>query len=134
MVQTANALRRIKAVPAGRGILSTKETPMRTVSIGLAALLCGMMPAAAQDVEAGHRLAAMWCSSCHQIEAAARGPLRDTPPSFGVVARMSSTTRMSLTVFLSTPHYPMPNYSLSRQEIADVSAYILSLKPEDVRN
>ena len=38
------------------------------------------------------------------------------------------TTRLSLTVFLSTPHHRMPDYSLTRQEIANVSAYILSLK------
>jgi hypothetical protein len=35
---------------------------------------------------------------------------------------------MSLHAFLSTPHHRMPDYSLSRQEIADISAYILSLK------
>ena len=103
---------------------------MRTVHLGFAVLLCGVTPAIAQNVEAGHRLAARWCSGCHQIEAVARGPVLDTPPSFPAIARMSSTTRMSLTAFLSTPHAPMPDYSLSRQEIADVSAYILSLKPE----
>lgn len=107
---------------------------MRTICLGFAILLGAGIPALAQDIEAGHRLAAMWCSSCHQIEAVARGPVLDTPPPFADIARMSSTTRTSLTVFLSTPHAPMPNYALSRREIADVSAYILSLKPQKPRN
>ncbi len=107
---------------------------MRLASLGFAVLLCGMVPACAQNVEAGHRLATIWCSSCHQVEPTAQGPVRDTPPSFAAVARMPSTTRMSLAVFLGTPHHTMPNYSLSRQEIADVSAYILSLKPTEPRN
>jgi hypothetical protein len=52
----------------------------------------------------------------------------DVSPSFWSIARMPSTTAMSLQAFLSTPHHRMPDYSLSRQEIADISAYILSLK------
>jgi hypothetical protein len=43
---------------------------------------------------------------------------------------MASTTSTSLNAFLSTPHPSMPDYALSRQEIADVSAYILSLNPQ----
>jgi mono/diheme cytochrome c family protein len=41
---------------------------------------------------------------------------------------MKSTTEMSLAAFLTTPHGRMPNFSLSRAEIRDVSAYILSLR------
>jgi len=35
---------------------------------------------------------------------------------------------MGLEVFLQTPHGRMPDLHLSRDEIDDVSAYILSLK------
>jgi hypothetical protein len=41
---------------------------------------------------------------------------------------MSSTTEAGLAAFLSTPHGKMPDYSLSRNEIRNVSAYILSLR------
>ena len=54
----------------------------------------------------------------------------DAVPSFVSVARMDSTTTTSLEVFLSTPHGRMPDYSLSRHDIANVSAYILSLRQE----
>jgi mono/diheme cytochrome c family protein len=95
----------------------------------LAALLFAalpVLPAAAQDVEAGHLIARRWCSACHEIGTA---PVKiDVSPSFWSIARMPSTTAMSLQAFLSTPHHRMPDYSLSRQEIADISAYILSLK------
>jgi mono/diheme cytochrome c family protein len=96
------------------------------------AVLLALLPATAwaQDVEAGHVLARMWCAACHQVEGTVTGPSSDAMPSFRSVAAMSSTTRMSLTVFLSTPHPAMPNYSLTRREIADVSAYILSLRPK----
>ena len=83
-------------------------------------------PAAAQDVEAGRQIAKRWCSSCHEI---GKAPVQNVvSPPFAAVARMPSTTTISLNAFLSTPHNRMPNYSLTQQEIADVSAYILSLR------
>ena len=102
---------------------------MRLTGFVFALFLSGIAPVLAQDAQSGHRLATMWCSACHQVENSTSGISRDTPPSFAAVARMHSTTSMALTVFLSTPHAAMPNFSLSRKEIADVSAYILSLRP-----
>lgn len=102
------------------------------------AIFCGLvlaavamtLPAAAQSVTAGRQIAETWCSNCHQIGAEAPPPKTDQgPPSFPAIARMNSTTEMSLAAFLSTPHGRMPDFSLSRQEIRDVSAYILSLRP-----
>lgn len=87
---------------------------------------CLAIPAVAQDMENGHQIAKRWCSGCHEI---AYTPVQnDVSPPFITVARMPTTTRISLQAFLSTPHQRMPDYSLSRQEISDVSAYILSLK------
>ena len=83
-------------------------------------------PAAAQDVENGHQIAKRWCSACHEVGTA---PVKnDVSPAFWSIARMPGMTEMSLHAFLSTPHHRMPDYSLTRQEIADISAYIMSLK------
>ena len=93
-----------------------------TTLLGLAVLA---PPAIAQDVDAGYRVAQRWCSSCHEIE---KGRFRnDVSPSFASIAGRPSTTTTSLDMLLSTPHNRMPD-SLMRHEIADVSAYILSLK------
>jgi mono/diheme cytochrome c family protein len=100
--------------------------PKRLLMISLLTVAVLAPPAAAQDVAAGHDIARRWCSSCHEI---GKAPVQnDVSPSFAAIARMPSTTAISLNAFLSTPHYRMPDYSLTRQEIADVSAYILSLK------
>ncbi len=52
----------------------------------------------------------------------------DAVPSFSSIAQIGSITQTSLEVFLSTPHARMPDYSLTRDEIRDVSTYILSLR------
>ena len=105
----------------------TKHYPLIVAILLVPTILA---PAAnAQDAAAGQRLARRWCSACHEI---GRAPVHnDVSPSFAAIARMPSTTSMSLNAFLSTPHNRMPDYSLTRQEIRDVSAYILSLKQEN---
>lgn len=83
----------------------------------------------AQDVYAGKRIAQTWCSGCHRIDDRLPPIASDTvPPSFASIAQMNSTTEMSLTAFLSTPHAQMPDYALTHTEIENVSAYILSLR------
>jgi mono/diheme cytochrome c family protein len=90
--------------------------------VGIAMLT---LPAVAQDVQMGYIVAQRSCSSCHEIE---QGRFRsDVRPSFATIASRPNTTMMSLEILLTNPHYRMPDY-LTRQEIADVSAYILSLK------
>ena len=41
---------------------------------------------------------------------------------------MPSTTALTINVILRTSHEVMPNYRLSREEIDDVVAFIMSLK------
>jgi mono/diheme cytochrome c family protein len=99
--------------------------------IAVAAVALMALPAAAQesgDRLAGHDLAVRWCSSCHVVDPGQQRQGTDAVPTFAAIAAMKSTTAMSLTAFLSTSHTPMPDYSLSRDDIANVSAYILSLR------
>ena len=80
------------------------------------------------DVAAGRRLAETWCSSCHVAGPAPASGTSNGAPTFVAIARAKSTTDMSLRVFLQTPHARMPDLHLSRDEIADIAAYVLSLR------
>ncbi len=81
----------------------------------------------AQDINTGREIAQSRCSNCHVIDTKQYKGV-DIVPTFPSIARLPSTTEASLFVFLSTPHAEMPNFVLSRQQIRDVSAYILSLR------
>lgn len=104
-----------------------KSKPRRAVFIAILGFSLASGPAFAQNVAAGETLAKTWCSSCHAIDAAG-GKVSDAIPSFVAIANMSATTAASLSVFLTTPHGNMPDYALSRTEIRNVSAYIVSLR------
>ena len=78
------------------------------------------------DVNSGKQIAAGWCAACHRVDSNAG--IVDGAPDFYSIAKLPSTTALSLKVFLETSHDQMPNFRLTRSETDDVIAYILSLK------
>ena len=95
-------------------------------------LLIGAILAAgaarAQDIDAGKKLAQASCSGCHLVDSTGQKSSSDAGPTFASIARMPSTTALSLAAFLATPHAGMPDLVLDRTEIRNISAYILSLR------
>lgn len=80
------------------------------------------------DPGAGKQLAATWCANCHRIAPGGPGPATDIAPSFAAIAALPSTTSMSLRAYLRTPHANMPDYRLSREELDDIVAYLLTVR------
>ena len=103
------------------------KLPISRTGLVIAALLA-TSGVHAQDIAAGNKLAHVWCSSCHLVDSQERTGGNGVAPSFASIAQMNSTTEMSLAAFMVSPHAGMPNYVLSRTEIVNVSAYILSLR------
>ena len=101
----------------------------RRVTLAVSLIIAGAMHGRAQDVAAGRHLAETWCAGCHMVAPDATRSPNDAIPSFAAIAQMPSTTMSSLNAFLQSPHPPMPDLKLSRTEISDISAYILSLRP-----
>jgi mono/diheme cytochrome c family protein len=100
-------------------------------SLIIALLACTCVPAVAQEIgdkAAGRHLAENWCSSCHVVDASSREGVSNGVPTFPAIARMKSTTQMALRAFLQTPHSRMPDLHMSREEIDNITAYILSLR------
>jgi mono/diheme cytochrome c family protein len=79
------------------------------------------------DADKGAQIARRWCANCHLIGGNPAGPVPQGPPSFQVVAR-SGMTPDQLRAFLSHPHAAMPNLSLTRTEIDDLTSYIETLR------
>ena len=77
---------------------------------------------------AGQRLAQQWCAECHVVTGLEAPPAIDDVPTFRTVANDPSVTELSLRAFLKTPHPPMPNFILAREQMDEIVAYILSLK------
>jgi mono/diheme cytochrome c family protein len=83
---------------------------------------------AAGNPAMGKTIADGWCSGCHVVSPTQQGGSSTGAPPFAAIAKMKSATPTGLRVFLQTPHGRMPDLHLTRAEIANLSAYILSLK------
>lgn len=78
------------------------------------------------DDKKGEILASQWCATCHVVTPEQQSANPDAP-SFASIAADPLKSNDYLTGFLIDPHPPMPDMNLSRQEIADIVAYINSL-------
>ncbi|MGJ3265541.1 MAG: c-type cytochrome [Salinarimonas sp.] len=106
---------------------------LRLSALALAALpwLGASGPAAAQDVANqdvanGRAIAERWCAACHLVSPDQQTAM-DGVPSFRAIAARGALGDDALRAFLVDPHPVMPDMALTREEIADLSAYVDSL-------
>jgi len=90
-------------------------------------LACGLLTLAdtvfAADVANGEKLARRWCATCHVVATDQRQGSTQAAP-FSEVAKQADFDGGKLALFLLAPHPPMPDMNLSRNEAADLAAYI----------
>jgi mono/diheme cytochrome c family protein len=107
------------ATPA-RALLSLRHA---AVAATLAALTL-TANAYAADVEQGQRLAKRWCAACHVV-ASDQVHGQDNVPPFATIAKIPGFDANAIARFLMNPHPKMPDMQLSRDEAADLAAYII---------
>jgi mono/diheme cytochrome c family protein len=96
---------------------------------GVSVFVAGLGGTAAfgADANTGLEIARRWCASCHIIEPNQRIG-SDVVPPFATVARTPNLDASKIALFLLDPHPKMPDMSLTRDETADLAAYIATLK------
>jgi mono/diheme cytochrome c family protein len=104
------------------------------MKIGRAAsiIVCGAVIAAwtasaaeRGNAEAGHELVNRSCVACHAPSGVSRGS--DAAPPLSFLARDNKYRGAFVRGWLMNPHPPMPGIPLSRQQIADIVAYLETL-------
>jgi mono/diheme cytochrome c family protein len=80
------------------------------------------------DPAKGKALAERLCTNCHVVGDAQQGHANADVPSFHEMANMEGQTAGAITAHIILPKHPMPQISLTKSELADLSAYILSLR------
>lgn len=96
------------------------------VAIGSAGVFDGPTAVAA-DADHGADLAKRWCAACHVVASDQKRASADVPP-FATIANKANFTPEKVAAFLLEPHPKMPNFPLSRDEAADIAAYIGSMR------
>ena len=109
-----------------------------TLRIAAAAMASGLLlgPALAAgpastpkpDPQQGRSVAERLCSACHLIAQSSAGALPADVPSFAAIANKDGQTMEAMAGRIVIPHPPMPAIALSREEIRNVVAYIMTLR------
>jgi mono/diheme cytochrome c family protein len=81
--------------------------------------------AVAADAAKGEVLAKRWCAACHVVASDQQRANGQAAP-FSVIGKTPGLDPAKLALFLLLPHPKMPDMSLSRDEAADLAAYIKS--------
>jgi mono/diheme cytochrome c family protein len=79
------------------------------------------------DAQSGLEIAKRWCQGCHVIQEG-QAAASDAAPPFEDLANDPARTPAALRAFLAAPQHPMPPVDLTSGEIADLVAYIQTLK------
>lgn len=104
----------------------------RTVLIVLLSLFGGSASLAgpvtsAPDPEHGRQLAERLCSNCHLVASSQEHAVADVP-SFHEIANMQGQTEGSIMAKIVIPKHPMPVIPISKSELNDLAAYIMTLR------
>jgi mono/diheme cytochrome c family protein len=116
-----------------RLLLNTLNPSMWQTLVRLVAAMWAVTVGGAQAQEMGNarqglQLARTECSECHLVDKVAGRSLNPAAPTFERIANVSGMTSAALTAALRTSHETMPNVIIKGSNIADLVAYILSLK------
>jgi cytochrome c553 len=79
------------------------------------------------NAAAGHELAAQLCSSCHIVGAERVGS--DAAPPFRAIAKDPALKLSELHAWRGPMHPVLSNLALTAQQVADINAYLDSLRP-----
>ena len=85
----------------------------------------------APDPRYGKKLAASLCSNCHLVGDVERRQANVDVPSFKEIANKEGQSAGAIMANIMLPKHPMPTIPLTKSELADLSAYILSLREEE---
>ena len=81
------------------------------------------------DPKQGKALAEKLCTNCHLVGGAVQHEHANADvPSFPEIANLEGQTAGAITARIMLPKHPMPTIPLTEAELADLAAYILSLR------
>jgi mono/diheme cytochrome c family protein len=99
-----------------------------TLLVAATPALAGAPATNAPDPMNGQELASRLCSNCHLVGSGQQKQANADIPSFHEIANKQGQTAGSIMAHIMLPKHPMPTIPLTKKELSDLAAYILSLR------
>jgi mono/diheme cytochrome c family protein len=114
--------------------MSHQTKPLLVGAVGFCALLilvgaavAGPVPGKPDPVH-GQELAERLCTNCHLVGGSQQSHANADVPSFHEIANRQGQTAGQIMAHIELPKHPMPTIPLTKSELADLAAYILTLR------
>jgi cytochrome c len=101
---------------------------MLALSASITAAFSQTAPHYVPTAEAGLAITQKLCSTCHMTPDAPARSVAAGIPSLSTLANKPGQTPEAIALRLISPPHPMPDMQLTRDEIADVIAYLATLR------
>jgi mono/diheme cytochrome c family protein len=85
-------------------------------------------PTSKPDPVSGKQLAERLCTNCHLVGSVTQEQANSDVPSFPEIANLEGQTAGAITARIILPKHPMPQIPLTKPELNDLAAYIMSLR------
>ena len=85
----------------------------------------------APNTNYGKNLAAKLCSNCHLVGNIEQQNANVDIPSFPEIANQEDQSAGAIMAAIMLPKHPMPAIPLTKNELADLAAYILTLRTQE---
>jgi len=85
-------------------------------------------PTSKPDPVHGKDLAERLCTNCHLVGSATQEQANPDVPSFPEIANLEGQTAGAIMGRIILPKHPMPQIPLTKRELTDLAAYIMSLR------
>jgi mono/diheme cytochrome c family protein len=112
-------------MPARIAVLASALT---VTSLLLVSAAAGAPVPGQPDPQAGKGLAEKLCTNCHLIGGTEQEHAVADVPSFHEIANRQDQTAGMIIGHIILPKHPMPQIPLTKEELADLAAYIMSLR------
>ena len=99
-----------------------------TLLVAVTPALAGAPATNAPDAMNGKELASRLCSNCHLVGSGQQQQANADVPSFYEIANKQDQTAGAIMAHIMLPKHPMPVIPLTKKELSDLAAYILTLR------
>jgi mono/diheme cytochrome c family protein len=104
-----------------------------TLALSLSPALAMAGPTSQPDPVSGKALAQRLCTNCHLVGTGDQKNANPDVPSFPEIANLPEQTAGAVAARIMLPKHPMPQIPLTKAELSDLAAYILSLRDTEQR-
>lgn len=101
-----------------------------SIFLGGVAAVAGPVTSA-PDAGHGKQLASRLCSNCHLVGDPQQQQVNADVPSFQEIANKTGQSAGAIMARILLPKHPMPVIPLTKSELSDLAAYILTLREEE---